>query len=310
MATASESNRASSASASWPRPAAPRRTADAPFAMPTTMSFVDSWPSTVMRLKLRSTASMSMARQSSTLTAASQVTKQSIVAMCGEIMPQPLAAAPRRTTPSARCSSSAPRLGKLSVVRIAWLKCSPPPGFRVAAAAAMPGSIFPISRGAPITPVEATATVSTGRRRCCAVSRRMRAASASPSLPVHALALPALTTTAWRRSQAAVSRVSRTGAAAAALLVNVAAETVGRREHKMPRSSLPRFLTPVATPAATNASGNVTLRSPSTANDGRRTKRLAGNIRAAPRSRAGRASRSCSARPAQMRLSSGCRWRR
>ena len=72
-----------------------------------------------MRLKLFSTAAVSSARQSPAATAASQVTKQSIVAMRGEIMPQPLAAAPRRTTPSDVSTSSAPRFGELSVVRIA-----------------------------------------------------------------------------------------------------------------------------------------------------------------------------------------------
>ena len=117
-------------------------------------------------------------------------------------------------------------------MRIAWLKCSPPPGLTAAAAAAMPGSIFSISSGTPITPVEATATSSTGSRRCCAVRRRMRAASPRPSLPVQALALPAFTTTACRRSQAEVSRVRRTGAAAAALPVNVAADTLGRSDRK------------------------------------------------------------------------------
>ena len=80
-----------------------------------------------------------------------------------------------------------------------------------------------------MSPVEHTATCSTGSRRWLAVSSRMRAASASPCLPVQALALPALTTTARRWPQSLVSRVSRTGAAAAALLVNVAAETPAAR---------------------------------------------------------------------------------
>src|SRR5665647_2653900 len=83
----------------------------------------------------------------------------------------------------------------------------------------------------------------------------MRAASARPCLPVQALALPALTTTARRWAQSLVSRVSRTGAAAAALLVNVAAETPATSDARMPRSSLPRFLTPPATSCAKVGSG-------------------------------------------------------
>ena len=83
----------------------------------------------------------------------------------------------------------------------------------------------------------------------------MRAASARPCLPVQALALPALTTTARRWTQSLVSRVSRTGAAAAALLVNVAAETLATSDARMPRSSWPRFLTPLATPAARKPCG-------------------------------------------------------
>ena len=77
-------------------------------------------------------------------------------------------------------------------------------------------------------------------------------------MPVTALALPALTTTAWRWAQSLVSLVRRTGAAAAALLVNVAAETAGTSDIRMPRSSLPFFLMPLATPAATKPLGCVT----------------------------------------------------
>ena len=181
--------------------------------------------------------------------------------MLGLIMPQPLAANPSLTVPSGSVTCRAPFLACLSVVVMAVAKCSaalasPPPG-SAAAAAAMPGSIFSIGSVTPMRPVEHTATCSTGSRRWLAVSSRMRAASARPCLPVTALALPALTTTACRWAQSPESRVSRTGAAAAALLVNVAAETAGCSLSSMPRSSLPRFLTPLATPAARNPCGAV-----------------------------------------------------
>jgi hypothetical protein len=48
---------------------------------------------------------------------------------------------------------------------------------------------------------------------------------------------------------------------------------------------LPRFFTPVATPAAANPSGKVTLRCACRAKPGSSTKRVIGSIRAAPRSR-------------------------
>ena len=52
----------------------------------------------------------------------------------------------------------------------------------------------------------------------------------------------------------------RTGAAAEALLVKVAAETAGRSEASRPRSRRPFFFSPQATPAALNPLGKVTLR--------------------------------------------------
>ena len=113
--------------------------------------------------------------------------------MLGLIMPQPLAANPSLTLPSGVDFERA-LLGVLvrPSVRMAAEKCfnalaSPPPG-SAAAAAAMPGSILSIGRWTPMSPVEHTATCSTGSRRWFAVSSRMRAASASPCLPVQALA--------------------------------------------------------------------------------------------------------------------------
>ncbi len=183
---------------------------------PITVSLVDSWPSTVMRLNDRATASCSRPAQSSSETTASQVTKHSIVAMLGLIMPQPLAANPSLTLPSGSATCRAPYLACLSVVRMAEAKwsaalASPPPG-RAAAAAAMPGSILSMGNCTPMSPVEHTPTCSTGSRRWLAVSSRMRAASASPCLPVTALALPALTTTARRwRAVAGLAREPHRG---------------------------------------------------------------------------------------------------
>src|SRR5665811_1623217 len=98
---------------------APGFTPEAPLQKPSTMSFVDSWPSTVMRLNEAATAACMSSPQASAVTTASQVTKHSIVAMLGLIMPQPLAARPMRTTPSASFTSRSPDLACLSVVRMA-----------------------------------------------------------------------------------------------------------------------------------------------------------------------------------------------
>ena len=212
--------------------------------------------------------------------------------MLGLIMPQPLAAKPSLTLPSGVLTSRAPYLACLSVVRMAvanWSEAfAPAPPGRAAAAAAMPGSIFSIGRCTPISPVEHTATCSTGSRRWLAVSSRIRAASASPCLPVQALALPALTTTACRWAQSLVSRVSRTGAAAAALLVNVAAETAGCSLSSRPRSSLPLLLD-----AAGDAGGEEPLRGGHAAADLRRE----GGQRGEAALRQHQTSPSCSGRP-------------
>ena len=111
-----------SASPSTARLASPGFTPEAPLQRPITVSLVDSCPSTVMRLNETLTAPCSSLVQSSTATSASQVTKHSMVAMLGLIMPQPLAAKPRRTCPSGRSTSRAPDLACLSVVRMAVAK--------------------------------------------------------------------------------------------------------------------------------------------------------------------------------------------
>jgi len=62
---------------------------------------------------------------------------------------------------------------------------------------------------------------------------------AEPRLPVQALALPEFTTTPRSRSHDDEPRVRRTGAAAAALVVNSTADEHGVAEQSTPRSRLP-----------------------------------------------------------------------
>ena len=87
-----------------PRCRARHVTPDAPPASTNTESLVDSWPSTVIRSKERSTAgAAAAARASRDRPRASVSTKHSIVAKHGEIMPGPLClgAEPHRARPAA-----------------------------------------------------------------------------------------------------------------------------------------------------------------------------------------------------------------
>ena len=118
---------------------------------------------------------------------------------------------------------------------MAAAKSGPPPAARDFAALPMPLTMRSMGSGTPITPVEATATSSGGRRNASAATRRICAASPSPRLPVQALALPEFTTTPRSRSQNDEPRVRRTGAAAAAFVVNSTADEHGRSE-RQPRS--------------------------------------------------------------------------
>ena len=109
-ATASERSASLSAPARALRSTPRGRTPEAPLANAMIESFVDSCPSTLIRSNDRPTASTTVDIQSAADRMASHVTKQSIVASLGEIMPAPLAAKPKRTSPSAVASRRAPCL--------------------------------------------------------------------------------------------------------------------------------------------------------------------------------------------------------
>ena len=83
-----------------------------PLASTATVSLVDWSPSTVIRLNDRSTLCLRACRSTGALTTASVVTKQNIVAMCGSIIPDPLATAPMRHRPSADLQPQRRLLGR------------------------------------------------------------------------------------------------------------------------------------------------------------------------------------------------------
>ena len=170
----------------------------APFARAKTQSLVEHSPSTVIALKVSSTAAFSARCSSAGSTFASVVTNPSIVAMFGSIIPEPLAMPPtrKRAAPALEISTAA-SFGNGSVVMIARAASPPPVAASAAAAAVMPRSTFAMSSLTPMTPVDATSTAGRlaaerrgGQLRSCA------SACVIPSGPVHALAQPLLTTIA------------------------------------------------------------------------------------------------------------------
>ena len=79
----------------------------------------------------------------------------------------------------------------------------------------MPARTLSIGSVTPIRPVDPTKTEPDGKTSVCSVKRAISRASFRPCLPVQALALPELTTTAWARPSGTRSRQTLTGAAQA-----------------------------------------------------------------------------------------------
>src|SRR5881628_2055194 len=111
----------------------------------------------------------------------------------------------------------------------------------------MPLLIFSVGRGIPITPVEEGKTSLGSILNRKPASRHAASASRRPWLPVHALALPLLTTTAWRTPRFIRFNPTKTAAAVA-----------GRSENITAKSFFRLFLMPQAIPANLNP-GTVTL---------------------------------------------------
>jgi hypothetical protein len=179
--------------------------------MTLTMSLVLVSPSTETLLKLLRTQSVRAAWRGACSMAQSVVTKQSMVAMSGWIMPEPLAIAPTLTLAPSMSSSTAASLGTVSVVMMASRARAPPLLESPALSAGIAFSIASMLILWPITPVDATITSVASRPQASAAKRAMALASARPCSPVQVLALPELTITALARPSARLSMVTRIG---------------------------------------------------------------------------------------------------
>ncbi len=242
------------------------------------MSFVESWPSTVMR-SIEPARPRRRASPGSSTTP-SVWTKQSMVANPGWIIPAPLAWAERVTPPARRVQ----RLGPRSVVMIATANSSPPSSLRSRAACSIPAVTALTSSGTPIVPVSAIATAAGSRPSAEAAASRISTASRKPCSPVAALALPELTATARIPPASHPFRQTLMGAAAAAFAVRASAErTASWSQTSRPTSVSPPPLMPQATPDARNPGASWAGSSSSTPSGGW-TQRLLKNVSVAPAS--------------------------
>ena len=190
-----------------------------------TMSFVLMSPSIEIMLNDVSTISERAFCKSLPSMARSVVMKQSIVAMFGWIMPEPLAMTPKRTFLPPTSISSAADFGCVSVVMMAWLAALLPSSESALTASLTPFSILSIGSVTPMTPVEATMTSSGSQPSALAAISCVALASFAPCSPVQALAQPALATIACAVPVATTAFEAKTGAAATAFCVKVPATT-------------------------------------------------------------------------------------
>ena len=158
------------------------------------MSLVEVSPSTLTILKVSCTSEDRAFCSISGAMAQSVVRKTSMVAILGWIIPEPLAIPPRRQATPPTVNSTATSFMRVSVVMIpsaASAEWSPRP----AASSGIPLRIGSISRGWPITPVEATTTSSGEICRASAVKALILSAISIPSA-LQVLAFPLLQITA------------------------------------------------------------------------------------------------------------------
>ena len=180
--------------------------------------------------------------------------------MSGAIMPAPLAKPLIVTTVLPMLVLAVATLGKVSVVMIALAASSQGSG---RAAATMPSSTpsnaLALS-GSPITPVEARNTSAGLQPTARAAISAVNLQAARPVLPVKALALPELTTSARGFAPLSLSRHHSTGADGHLDLVNTPAATVPSSNTASSTSVRLAYLMPAAavasfTPAIGGISG-------------------------------------------------------
>jgi hypothetical protein len=174
----------------------------------------------------------------------------SMVAMSGAIMPAPLAMPLTVTSRPFVTARRVATFGKVSVVMIARAASRKRPGSALAA-------IFPRwaakgagSSGSPITPVEARNTSSGRQPTAAAAASALRRTASRPFIPVKALALPELTTSARARPAAMCARSQSTGADAHREVVKTPATEAAGSKRTSRRSVRPRYLMPASAVAS------------------------------------------------------------
>jgi hypothetical protein len=116
-----------------------------------------------------------------------------------------------------------------------------------------------MGKGTPITPVLATRTFFIDNPSLSAANLVISTASAIPESPVHALAQPELTTTAWAFWSFKCFFERITGADLIELAVKTAAATHGFSEHRIAKSSLLGLFILASTAPARKPCGEVTV---------------------------------------------------
>ena len=184
----------------------------APVANRSSVSDVEVSPSIVTALNVSVTSSFSSARNTGAEIAASVKTKASIVAMSGAIMPAPFAKPLIRTLALPSFTAALASFGNVSVVMMAFAASSHACACARFARSSSTPLNFEASSGSPITPVEARKISPVEQPAAFAASFAVNATCAFPVLPVKALALPELTTSARALPPRNFSRHHSTGA--------------------------------------------------------------------------------------------------
>jgi hypothetical protein len=195
------------------------------------------------------------------LIATSVVIKQSVVAIFGAIIPAPLTVAAIVISVPEILSRCTACFGFGSVVIIDFAKSSPAleEAESFAAALEIPAVILLIGSCSPMIPVEATKTLCGSSSICPAVLLHIFTALAIPNLPVQALALPELTTTAYTRGLLMCFLQICTAAETILFVVKTAAALAPLGQTINPKSRLPDSLIPHAVPDAKKPFGEVTV---------------------------------------------------
>ncbi len=149
-----------------------------------------------------------------------------MVAMSGAIMPAPLAMPLMVTLALPSLTVAVATFGKVSVVMIAVAASIQPSGVAASASVASTPSNLVASSGSPITPVEARKTSPVAQPTAFDAICAVNAVDCLPVLPVKALALPELTTSARALPPFSLARHHSTGADGHFDLVNTPAAVV------------------------------------------------------------------------------------